>query len=196
MAMTNNEKHRYSEPVNVHGELKRDLSFCWRAVFRSPDPQEKIAMRHLYIHDTPAGKTCAATDGPALHIVHPLFMVGCRLENGLYRVFKETKDCFQIGRLLDPVGKFPNYEKVIPKYSYYLAVYRSGLSLYDYGSFIDFIEFDKQCPFALLPSNLARLSGEKMKWNVSWGRDESKPVVFESGRYKAVIMPLSWRRTE
>jgi hypothetical protein len=184
-------KHLYGEPVNVYGELKRELSFCWTAVFRSPNLLVRFEWRHLYIHDTPAGKTCAATDGRVLHIAGPLSMYDCRLENGLYRVFKRTKDCLRIGRLLDPVCQFPDYNKVIPDYSHVSAIYTGGLSLYDYGSFINFTKLDKKLPVALRPSDIARLGGEEMEWNVSWGHDDDKPVVFESGRYKAVIMPLN-----
>jgi hypothetical protein len=203
--MTNNKKHLYGESVNVCGPLKSELSFCWRAVSRSPDPQANVAMKHLYVHYTPErGTSCAATDGKALHIVSPLSTNYCHLDNGLYRVFKRTKDCLRIGRLLDPVCKFPNYRTVIPKYSYTSTLYRSGLSLYDYGSFINFTELDKKCPFALRPYDIARLGGKDMLWSVSWGCDDDEPIVFASGsykpvvfkydNYKAVIMPLDLNR--
>ena len=43
-------------------------------------------------------------------------------------------------------------------------------------------------PTAINPKYLADLGSEF--WRVSW-RDKNKKVVFESGSYKAVIMPLN-----
>jgi hypothetical protein len=181
--------------VEAFGELSIQAAFLSRAASSNP----AMAGR-LYIFTEPSviqpGRLSgAATDGRRLHIVDPL---SCSEEDdawmaaGFWRHLKTDGHFSWLAKVGDGELSFPDYRKVIPAEEPLFTLTldclpfqkRHGDEMWPLVKF--FREFPE--PAAINLDFLKDLDCGQ-KWNVKW-HGRGKPVLFESGAYTAVIMPL------
>jgi hypothetical protein len=183
----------YGNFIEAFGELSRQITFLSRAVGTE---EHRPNIRHILIEpsDAKPGKfKGVSTDGRRLHIVDPLSSpddIG--LEAGNWRPLKRGGKCSWIARIKDDMGQFPNYRKVIPTekplHTFYLPRLPRGNNNQNYMPYL--VRFFREFPEATaINMNYLNALDCDCAWKVKW-YGTKKAVLFESGGYAAVIMPM------
>jgi hypothetical protein len=180
----------YGTFIEAFGQFGRQLSFLSKAIGRDETRQALCYIRIEPSESNEGSFSGVATDGRRLHVVDPLICAS-GIEAGSWRFLRATPKSAWITKVIfgeKEGGAFPNYKRVIPAGSpNYHAEYHSGFHGCALTSAINLSGKFPEAT-AINASFLSDLGDEY--WDVSW-YGQSKPVVFESGCYKAVIMPLS-----
>jgi hypothetical protein len=178
--------------IEAFGEFSRQITFLSRAVCKD---DSRYYMCHILIEpsDVETGKfRGVATDGKRLHIVDPLECpdsVG--LEAGNWKPLKMGGQCSWIAQIKSDVGVFPDYRKIIPKdnpvFTCELQLPRGdNLS----GHMVSLVKFFREFPEpTAINMNYLNALDPYNVWQVKW-YDGDKPVLFETYRRSAVIMPM------
>jgi hypothetical protein len=183
----------YGTFVEAFGEFSREITFLSRAVCKN---EAQYFMCHILIEpsDVEPGKfKGVATDGKRLHIVDPLSCLDdIGLEPGNWRPLKMDGICSWIAQIKDDRGMFPAYRMVIPQnepaFTFELISLPRGVLMRDLSFLVKFFrEFPK--PTAINMNYINALD-HFCPWTVKWYGSE-KAVLFESGGYTAVIMPIN-----
>jgi DNA polymerase III sliding clamp (beta) subunit (PCNA family) len=179
--------------IEAFGEFSKEITFLSRAISKEA---EHYFMRHILIESSDGGGgkfRGVATDGRRLHIVDPLSCPdGLGLETGNWRPLKRGGGCSRIAQIKDGAGKFPNYRTVIPHneplFTFELPCIPRGDNLAGNMPFLVkfFREFPEPTAFNM---NYLNALDHNLAWKVKWYGSE-KAVLFESGSYTAVIMPM------
>jgi hypothetical protein len=188
---------KYGTFVEAFGQLSRQIEFLSKALGHD-DTRPMFQYILIEPSEKEEGKFRAiSTDGRRLHIVEPLACPdNIGIELGAWRFLRSTSKSSWIAEaVLDdrPIFQPPNYGRVIPTgrpnfetdYNSDCANKGSGNWLVSTVRFINGFPD----PTVINPDYLADLGNEA--WKVSWFKN-NKAVVFESGVYKAVIMPLNY----
>ena len=187
--------------VEAFGQFARQIEFLSKALGRD---ETRPAFRYILIEPSEKGEgkfRAIASDARRLHLVDPLFCPdNIGIEIGSWRFLRSTKKASWIVRaVLDdkPIYHPPKYNRVIPTGKpNFQTDYHSDFTNKDRGGntmrTVTFINSFPD-PTVINPNYLAGLGNEE--WKVSWFQS-NKSVVFESGSYKAVIMPMQFDNTE
>jgi hypothetical protein len=183
----------YGTFVEAFDEFSREITFLSRAVCKD---EERYFMCHILIEpsDAEPGKFKGiATDGKRLHIVDPLSSPdNIGLEPGNWRPLKMGGRSSWIAQIKDNRGMFPNYRRVIPQnepvFTFELPGIPRGNNRAGNMPFLVrfFREFPEPTAFNM---NYINALDHFRAWKIKW-YDSNKAVVFESGSYTAVIMPM------
>jgi hypothetical protein len=185
----------YGTFIEAFGQFSRQIEFLSKAIGHD---ETRPMFHHILIEPSEAneGKFRAiASDGRRLHMIDPLVCpdhIG--LEAGLWRFLRSTPKGAWIAKTITDkeAFAFPNYKRVIPTdppgyqtdyHSGFLPGSLRGDALVYAVKFINAFPV----PTVINPAYLTDLGNET--WKVSW-YEANKTVVFESGSYKAVIMPM------
>ena len=181
--------------VEAFGQFAKQIEFLSKALGRD---ETRPMFHHISIEpsENDAEKFRAiASDGRRIHIVDPLFCPdNIGIETGAWRFLRSMPKTAWIAKVTiedNPIYQFPNYKRVIPTdkpnfetdYHAYFTGKRFGEGMAKIVKFIN--SFPD--PTVINPAYLADLDNEA--WKVFWFQND-KAVVFESGSYKAVIMPM------
>jgi hypothetical protein len=184
--------------VEAWGQLAQQLKFLSGAV--SSD-ETRYFMNFIYIELSELPATTEdgtvilkgiATDGHRLHIVDPLpvFASQMGLESGFWKVIKNNSKTFQMAKMREGPGEFPNYKKVIPKDEprYETEYWSDGCKIQEKS--FRLVKFFRDFP-KLTVINLEYLAaltpGEI--WKVRW-IEERKAITFTANTKTAIIMPI------
>jgi hypothetical protein len=183
----------YGTFVEAFGEFSKEIRFLSRAVYRD---EGCYPIRHILIEpsDVEPGKfRGVSTDGRRLHVVDPLSCsddIG--VEPGNWRPLKTNSKCSWMAHIPSNGEQFPPYRKVIPHDEPAFASELPGMPL---GSrmlenmpYLDkfFREFPE--PTVINMNHIDALDCSR-DWTVKW-YGSNKAVLFESGKYTAVIMSM------
>jgi hypothetical protein len=183
----------YGTFVEAFGEFSREITFLSRAVCKD---ESRYFLCHILIEpsDRKPGKfRGVSTDGRRLHIVDPLSCPdNIGVEAGNWRPLKNGGQCSWIARIKDDMGTFPNFRKVIPRndptFTFELpSLPRGNISI----SMPFLVRFFREFPGATaINMNYINALDCSCAWTVKW-YGSNKAVLFESGSYTAVIMPMN-----
>jgi hypothetical protein len=183
----------YGTFIEAFGEFSREITFLSRVLDRSPEWNGGYLNRIVIEpSDTETGKfRGAATDGMRLHIVDPLSAPdGIGLEAGNWQPLRRGGKNSWTAQIKDDMGKFPNYRHAIPDGG---PLFTFELNMPCGGSMRNMsflVKFFREFP-GITAININHLNAldPNLTWEVKW-YDSHKAVLFESGRYTAVMMPL------
>jgi hypothetical protein len=179
--------------IEAFGEFSKEITFLSRAVCND---EERYWICHILIEPSsvePGKYRGVSTDNKRIHIVDPLSSpddIG--LETGNWRPLKRGGECSWIAQIKDDVGRFPNYRTVIPHNEPLSTFKLPGLPrgkglMWNMPFLVDF--FRKFPDPTAINMNYLNALDPSYEWEVKWyGSD--KAVLFESGSYTAVIMPM------
>jgi hypothetical protein len=189
----------YGNFVEAFGEFSREITFLSRAVRRADgderyDKHYKMSCILIEQSDEGEGKfRGVSTDGKRLHIVDPLSCPdGIGLEAGSWRPLKRGGECSWIARIRDDTREFPNYRSVIPHGEPLFTFELPGLPRGgDPGGNMPYlVRFFREFPEpTAINMNYINALDHFRPWTVKW-YGVNKAVLFESGIYTALIMPL------
>jgi DNA polymerase III sliding clamp (beta) subunit (PCNA family) len=188
----------YGTFVEAFGDFARQITFLSRAVGKD---DTRYFMNHIHIEpsDTETGKLRGvATDGRRLHLVDPLSCPdGIGLAPGNWRPLKTDGKTAWIAQIKSDAGTFPNYREVIPKdepsFTFDLPGLPRGNDLI--GNMPYLVEFLRSFPEpTAINMNYLNSFDHYRAWTAKWyGSD--KAVLFESGDYTVVIMPMRMKQS-
>jgi hypothetical protein len=183
----------YGTFIEAFGEFARQITFLSRAVGKD---DTRYFMNHIFIEpsDTEPGKLRGvASDGRRLHLVDPLSCPdGIGIEAGNWRPLKMGGNISWITQIKSDKGKFPDYRKVIPKDEPLFAFELPGLPRGDMmGNMPYLVKFFMEFPEpTVINMNYLNSLDHYLPWKAKW-YGSNKSVLFESGKYSAVIMPMN-----
>jgi hypothetical protein len=182
--------------VEAFGQFSRQIAFLSKAIGHD---DLRPMLHHILIEVSEEDGTFrgVTADGRRLHILDPLSCpqdIG--IEAGMWRFLRNTPKTSWIAKIIpnaEVAISFPNYKKVIPAgtpnfETNYLTDFGGNLKGETLTAAVKFIN-TFPAPTVINPSYLADLGKEY--WRVSW-YEQNKAVMFRSGSYKAVIMPLKF----
>jgi hypothetical protein len=177
--------------IEAFGEFSKEITFLSRAVCKD---ERRYSMCHILIEssDIGGGKfRGVSTDGKRLHIVDPLSAPdGVGLEAGKWRPLRMGGRCSWIAQIKEDRGLFPNCRAVIPQNKPLFTFELPGIPRGNLmGNMPYLVKFFREFP-DLTAINLNYINAlSDRAWEVKWfGSDRA--VLFESGVYTAVIMPI------
>jgi hypothetical protein len=183
----------YGTFVEAFDEFSREITFLSRAVCRD---ERRYFMCHILIEpsDVEPGKfRGVSSDGKRLHIVDPLSCPdNIGVEPGNWRSLKTKGNCSWMAHIKSNAGQFPPYRKFIPHdepaFTFELPGIPRGYCMLENMPYLVkfFREFPE--PTAINMNYMDALDCFRA-WTVKW-YESNKPVLFESGTYTAVIMPM------
>jgi hypothetical protein len=182
--------------IEAFGELSKEITFLSRAICKEED---RYFMWHILIEpsDAEPGKfKGVATDGRRLHIVDPLSAPdNIGLEAGNWRPLKRGGECSWIAQIKDFRGRFPDYRKVIPHDEPAFTFELPGIPRGDNMRNMPYlVKFFREFPDpTAINMNYINALDHYRAWKVKW-YGNNKAVLFESGNYTAVIMPMDYER--
>jgi hypothetical protein len=198
----------YGTFIEAYGDFSKELSFLARAT-----PRQFIIDRpylgriKIEPSDVEKGKfKGVATNGKRLHIVDPLSTSGVdRLEAGMWRPLKMGGQTSWIARIEESGDRYIPYRSAIPAEETAEFVFRlEGVpriikspphdslrtSSPYYHSILSLVMFLRQLPDpTAINLNYLNALNPDLIWTVYWYAPD-KPVLFRSGTYTAVIMPM------
>ena len=191
----------YGQFVEAEGVLADQLRFLALAV---SDDSTRYFMCRIEVEEVePATEERKypilrgiSTDGRRMHIIEPLApsaVLVCGMSPGGWHVVAKNSKRVQLAKYNEPSGKFPNWSKVVPdgqpEYkTEFTGVSLKGSDLYRHTP--DLLRLFRSFPepTAINLQYLADL-GLGRDWKVDWYAP-NRAIVFTSGVFKSVIMPM------
>jgi hypothetical protein len=185
----------YGTFIEAVEEFSREITFLSRAV---SNDESRYFLCHILIEPSviEPGKFCGvSTDGKRLHIIDPLSAPkGIGLTAGNWRPLKMGGRYSWIAQKISDCGRFPAFRYAIPKDEPLFTFKLPGLPRGNLTRNMPFIvDFFRKFPDpTAINMNYLNALDHFRAWEVKWyGSD--KAVLFESGIYTAVIMPMEMR---